>query len=119
LIEALSIPALASSSFLSHHIRRELIFSGPNLLLEFNSGSQIPPFDYNGFSASLTFIEGLTTTPAPPTPSYDLEVIPHEPPPDLTTSPPKFTPCDQVSEQFLNCYGIVDIDGMCFSIHSR
>lgn len=76
-------------------ISRELIFSGPNLLLEFNSGHQIHPFDYNGFSASLTFIEGLTTTPPPATPSMDLDAI-HEPPADLATPPPKFTPCDQV-----------------------
>lgn len=81
----------------------ELIFSGPNLLLEFNSGYQILPFDYNGFSATLTFIEGITTTLTPPTMSFDLEPIHahHEPPADLATPPPKFTQCDQViSEQY-------------------
>lgn len=86
--------------FLPHF--RELIFSGPNLLLEFNSGYQVPPFDYNGFSATLTFIEGITTTLTPPTLSFDIERLHvQEPPSDLATPPPKFTPCDQViSEQY-------------------
>lgn len=79
---------------------RELIFSGPNLLLEFNSGYQVPPFDYNGFSATLSFIEGITTTLTPPTMSFEFEPIHAEAPADLATPPPKFTPCDQViSEQ--------------------
>ncbi|XP_069359141.1 uncharacterized protein [Maniola hyperantus] len=40
---------------------------GPNLLLEFNSGPLIPPYDYNGFIAKLEFLEKIDTSGPPPT----------------------------------------------------
>ncbi|KAL0279668.1 UNVERIFIED_CONTAM: hypothetical protein PYX00_001173 [Menopon gallinae] len=42
--------------------RQDLTYFGPNLLLEFRSGVPIPPYDYNGFKATLEFSEKVVST---------------------------------------------------------
>ncbi|CAH2050584.1 unnamed protein product, partial [Iphiclides podalirius] len=44
-----------------------LEYPGPNLLLEFNSGPLVPPYNYNGFIAKLEFLERMETSEPPPT----------------------------------------------------
>ncbi|XP_065207017.1 uncharacterized protein LOC135836241 isoform X2 [Planococcus citri] len=46
--------------------KQDLVFSGPNLLIEFKSGATIPPYDYNGFVAKLEFVGAITTTEMTP-----------------------------------------------------
>ncbi|XP_044740957.1 uncharacterized protein LOC123302190 [Chrysoperla carnea] len=37
-------------------------YNGPNILIEFSSGPQVPPYNYNGFVANLEFIDATLTT---------------------------------------------------------
>lgn len=118
--------------------KTELIFKGPNLLLEFNAGVQVPPFDYNGFSANLEFIEGPSTT-IPPTSSSashqtfqnhsshhrhgsgsSLQILP----PALTDlewtpAPPKFSPCDKIIIEANGRSGHFDTRGRPFAPNCR
>ncbi|KAG7206256.1 hypothetical protein KM043_003648 [Ampulex compressa] len=43
--------------------KTSLVYAGQELLVEFRTGPEIPPFDYNGFVASLSFVEITTETP--------------------------------------------------------
>ncbi|XP_029034401.1 uncharacterized protein LOC114871949 [Osmia bicornis bicornis] len=43
--------------------KTSLTYNGQNLLVEFRSGPELPPFSYNGFVASLNFIEITTEAP--------------------------------------------------------
>ncbi|XP_071862957.1 uncharacterized protein [Bombus fervidus] len=43
--------------------KTSLTYSGRKLLVEFRSGPEVPPFDYNGFVATLHFIEITTEAP--------------------------------------------------------
>ncbi|KAK7790383.1 hypothetical protein R5R35_009981 [Gryllus longicercus] len=46
----------------------EITYPGPELLVEFSSGPAVPPYDYNGFLATLEFIEPTTSTEPSTTP---------------------------------------------------
>ncbi|XP_049875349.1 uncharacterized protein LOC126373290 isoform X2 [Pectinophora gossypiella] len=59
-----SAPLLAS---LCSERSTTLEHPGPNLLLEFNSGALVPPYDYNGFIAKLEFVERIDSSGPPPT----------------------------------------------------
>ncbi|VVD04841.1 unnamed protein product, partial [Leptidea sinapis] len=59
-----SAPLLAS---ICSERRATLEQPGPNLLLEFNSGPLVPPYDYNGFIARLEFQEKIKPSGPPPT----------------------------------------------------
>lgn len=118
--------------------KTELIFKGPNLLLEFNAGAQVPPFDYNGFSANLEFIEGPSTTIQPtasPASHQTFQNHSHhrhgsgagsslQLPPALTDlewtpAPPKFSPCDKIIIEANGRSGHFDTRGRPFAANCR
>lgn len=114
--------------------KKELVFQGPNLLLEFNAGYQMPPFAYNGFAANLEFIEGQATTVVPQTNSparnhsgnhhRHAAALPPPPPPaitevDWTPAPPKFSPCDKIIIEANGRSGHFDTRGRPFAPNCR
>ncbi|XP_054277871.1 uncharacterized protein LOC128996517 [Macrosteles quadrilineatus] len=46
--------------------KQEVVHGGPNLLVQFSSGPLVSPFHYNGFVATLEFLEKTTTTTKAP-----------------------------------------------------
>lgn len=117
--------------------RQELIFQGPNLLLEFNAGFQVPPFDYNGFAANLEFIEGQVTTVVPHTGNaqrnhsndgsgsggnhhrHNAVAPPALTEIDWTPAPPKFSPCDKIIIEANGRSGHFDTRGRPFAPNCR
>lgn len=105
--------------------KTELVFKGPNLLLEFNAGYQVPPFDYNGFAANLEFIDGTpTTVPSPVHTNNNNNNYHHGLSPalnelDWTPSPPKFSPCDKVIIEANGRSGHFDTHGRPFAANCR
>lgn len=125
----------------------DLIFHGPNLLLEFNAGHQVPPFDYNGFAANLEFIEGPPTTLVPPSTHAPAPKVEPVPPFEMSinhpnrvqyyiykivqyifcldsvewTPPPspKFSPCDKVIVEANGRSGHFDNRGRPFASNCR
>ncbi|XP_055698734.1 uncharacterized protein LOC129799115 [Phlebotomus papatasi] len=106
--------------------KQDLLFTGPNLVLVFHAGSQIPPFDYNGFAATLEFIAApqTTTTPVPPPVVHPPIWNPaggQDPPGSITWSgsTPKFTPCDKVITETNGRSGHFDTRGRPFANNCR
>lgn len=124
--------------------KQELVFQGPNLLLEFNAGYQVTPFDYNGFAANLEFIEGQGTTVPPsqtvaPSRNNNHSGNNHHrhgagsaaaaaaaapPPPaltdvDWTPAPPKFSACDKIIIEANGRSGHFDTRGRPFAPNCR
>uniref|UniRef100_A0A1B0GJV2 Putative secreted protein n=1 Tax=Lutzomyia longipalpis TaxID=7200 RepID=A0A1B0GJV2_LUTLO len=106
--------------------KEEKVVTGPNLVLVFHSGSSVPPFDYNGFAATLEFIAPpqTTTTPAPPPVVHPPVWNPAtgiEPPGSVpwAGSSPKFTPCDKVITESNGRSGHFDTRGRPFATNCR
>lgn len=112
--------------------KTELVFQGPNLLIEFNAGYQVPPFDYNGFAANLEFIEKQTTTVPPASHTtknhsgnhHRLGPVNVNAPPALTEiewtpAPPKFSPCDKIIIAENGRSGHFDTRGRPFAANCR
>lgn len=111
--------------------KSELVLQGPNLLLEFNAGYPIPPFNYNGFAANLEFIDGQMTTVSPAVVSsknqngnhkFSATVV-HIPPAipefEWTPAPPKFSPCDKIIIAENGRSGHFDTRGRPFAANCR
>ncbi|XP_047118443.1 uncharacterized protein LOC124798953 [Schistocerca piceifrons] len=60
-----STPASPLLTTLCSNRKAVLQYPGPNLLLEFSSGPAVPPYNYNGFLATLEFSKEVVTTEAP------------------------------------------------------
>lgn len=114
------------------------------MLLEFNVGYQVPPYNYNGFAANLEFIEGISTTeisaapPPPPPPAphqppqtavatreHKMHQHRHNAPPpalteaEWTPAPPKFSPCDKIIIEANGRSGHFDTRGRPFAQNCR
>lgn len=122
--------------------KKDMMSTGPHLMLEFHSGGQVPPYDYNGFSASLDFADPVTTTTTTTTQSTTtmamnpLTVPPFQPhkihhPPiyhggpvgggvdSFPASNSKFTPCDMVITDSNGRSGHFDTRGRTFASTCR
>lgn len=116
--------------------KKDMMSTGPHLMLEFHSGDQVPPYDYNGFAATLDFADPVTTTTTsttttvapvhPLTVSSSAGVVHQQPPPHpkihhhgaLDTFPgghSKFTPCDMVITDSNGRSGHFDTRGRSFA----
>lgn len=87
--------------------RQQIEHAGPNLLLEFNSGPAVPPFDYNGFLIELQFEEGEQPG------GFASEPPPSLPPPDF--SPASRGNCDIVLRENESRSGHFDTRGYDWS----
>ncbi|GLG99805.1 Uncharacterized protein GBIM_06187 [Gryllus bimaculatus] len=61
-----STPSSPLLSTVCANRKARFTYSGPKLLMEFSSGNLVPPYDYNGFLATLEFTEKITTPEPPP-----------------------------------------------------